>query len=167
MITDGLNKPDTIITHILGRMHKIISGLVLKENTMKRLKFWLLAIVLPFVIIILISGIILYNLININLSDLNGEGHIVSTINSSDNSYVAEIRLIDKNGNATTPIQQTVSISAINADYNLLSEETVYWEIHAESETPKVSWLDDDTLNVNGIIIDILNPETYYNWQNQ
>ncbi|MFP7253529.1 DUF5412 family protein [Terribacillus goriensis] len=131
---------------------------------MKRLKFWLLAIVFPFVII---SGIILYNIININLSDLNGEGRIVSTINSPDNSNVAEIRLIDKNGNATTPIQQTVSISALNADYNLLSEETVYWEIHAESETPKVSWLDDDTLNVNGIIIDILKPETYYNWQNQ
>ncbi|WP_366247341.1 DUF5412 family protein [Terribacillus aidingensis] len=131
---------------------------------MKRLKFWLLAIVFPFVII---NGIILYNIININLSDLNGEGRIVSTINSPDNSYVAEIRLIDKNGNATTPIQQTVSISAINADYNLLSEETVYWEIHAESETPKVSWLDDDSLNVNGIIIDILKPETYYNWQNQ
>lgn len=109
----------------------------------------------------------MYNIININLSDLNGEGRIVSTINSPDNSYVTEIRLIDKNGNATTPIQQTVSISAINADYNLLSEETVYWEIHAESETPKVSWLDDDTLNVNGIIIDILKPETYYNWQNQ
>lgn len=145
-------------------MCKIISGLVLKENTMKRLKFWLLAIVFPFVII---NGIILYNIININLSDLNGEGRIVSTINSPDNSYVAEIRLIDKNGNATTPIQQTVSISAINADYNLLSEETVYWEIHAESETPKVSWLDDDSLNVNGIIIDILKPETYYNWQNQ
>lgn len=131
---------------------------------MRRLKFWLLAIVFPFVII---SCIILYNIININLSDLNGEGRIVSTINSPDNSYVTEIRLIDKNGNATTPIQQTVSISAINADYNLLSEETVYWEIHAESETPKVSWLDDDTLNVNGIIIDILKPETYYNWQNQ
>ncbi|PAE17362.1 hypothetical protein CHH91_04265 [Virgibacillus sp. 7505] len=132
---------------------------------MKRLNFWLLAIVLPVVVILLIGGIILYNLIDVNLNDLNGKGQVVSTIESPNNNYVAEIRLIDENGNATTPIQQAVSVSSNASNQNQLKEETVYWEIHSDSETPEVNWLDEDTINVNGKIIDVLDKDTYYNWQ--
>ncbi|AIF67025.1 hypothetical protein GZ22_10465 [Terribacillus saccharophilus] len=132
---------------------------------MKKLNFCLLAIVLPVVVILLIGGIILYNLIDVNLNDLNGKGQVVSTIESPNNNYVAEIRLIDENGNATTPIQQAVSVSSNASNQNHLEEETVYWEIHSDSETPEVNWLDEDTINVNGKIIDVLDKDTYYNWQ--
>jgi Family of unknown function (DUF5412) len=132
---------------------------------MKKLKFWLLVIVLPVVVILLIGGIILYNLIDVDLNDLNGKGQVVSSIESPNNNYVAEIRLIDENGNATTPIQQAVSVSSNHSDQDQLKEETVYWEIHSDSEIPEVNWLDDDTINVNGKIIDVLDKDTYYNWQ--
>lgn len=128
---------------------------------------WILTIVLSSVAILIAAGITLYNFIDVNLNELNGKGTVVSTVKSPGKRHVAEIRLIDENGNATTPIGQAVSITSQSTDQNQLKSETIYWEIHSDSEVPKVNWLDEDTIEINTIEIDIDDEDTYYNWQNE
>lgn len=138
---------------------------------MKKLKKWILIIVLSSVAILIAAGITLYNFIDVNLNELNGKGTVVSTVESPGKRYVAEIRLIDENGNATTPIGQAVSITTQSTtqstNQNPLKSETIYWEIHSDSELPKVNWLDEDTIEINRTKIDVDNEDTYYNWQKE
>ncbi|PAD21178.1 DUF5412 family protein [Terribacillus saccharophilus] len=132
---------------------------------MKKPKKWIVVIVLSIMAIVIIAGITLYNFIDVNLNELNGKGTIVSAVESPGKRYVAEIRLIDENGNATTPIGQAVSITSQGKDQIQFKNETVYWEIHSDSEVSKVNWLNEDTIEINKIEIDINDKDTYYNWQ--
>ena len=132
---------------------------------MKKQKQWILVIVLSMVAILTITSTLLYNFIDVNLKDLNGKGTVVSKVESPNKHYAAEIRLIDENGNATTPIGQAVSITTQSTDEIQLRNETVYWEIHTDSEVPEVNWLDEETIEINRIKIDVDDKDTYYNWQ--
>ena len=116
-----------------------------------------------FIIILVVLGYLFYDLVSVQLHELNGRGEFKQEFNSSKNEYVARSYLIDDAG-ATVRAQVRVGITSKKNAKKKFNDETIYWEINTEDKlNTQVIWLNEHIISVNDVKIDLYDKKTYYN----
>ncbi len=121
----------------------------------------LIGVLLFFLVIAGVLFLITYSLFHVDLDELKGKGELIQTVVSPNEFYKAELYEINSGG-ATGGFQDRVSItSLVNNEFQ---DETIYWNYPSDGDHV-IEWDEDHMIIVNGIMIDIQNPKTYFNWK--
>lgn len=110
-------------------------------------------------LIIAILAVTLYMFLETDLSELDGKGEPLQTVESPSGEYSATAFRIDEGG-ATVGAQVRVAITSKDGNF---SDVTVYWDLY--SDTATIEWINENELTINGVKINLLNEDTYYNWK--
>ncbi|RAS75505.1 DUF5412 family protein [Priestia endophytica] len=119
------------------------------------------------IFILIIVAIIFWAIakFNVELDEVDGEGKFLKDVTSPTKEYKA-IAYIMNDGGPTVRAQLRVGIDSYGPAERSFDDKTIYWDIDAENKNdPDIKWIDNHTVSINGIKVDIYNEDTYYNWR--
>ncbi|MFP3845672.1 DUF5412 family protein [Priestia filamentosa] len=100
-----------------------------------------------------------------HLEELDGRGRFIKDVRSPTKEYTAVAYLID-DGGATVGGALRVGITSYRLAERDFDDKTIYWDKDTPyMENPHIKWINRNTVEVNGVKIDIYNENTYYNWR--
>lgn len=109
-----------------------------------------------YIVLILIIIVIVFLGIRRAVNPLGNlpKGEFLATSTSEDGKYKINTYLC--NGGATVDFAVRAEVVYKNKTRN------IYWKYHEKNSN--ISWIDNDTVNINGVSIDL--PNGYYNYKN-
>jgi hypothetical protein len=121
-------------------------------------KIWITVIIFCFVG----AGIsYFYFLLTMGLDDISGRGKFVSSTLSPNGKNIAIAYIYDKDSLSSDDMR--VSITSLNS--NKMKDTTIYWEYPLKNNPPKMKWLSNNVIQVEGKKITITDKSTYYSWK--
>ncbi|MGZ9869941.1 DUF5412 family protein [Priestia endophytica] len=100
----------------------------------------------------------------VQLDEVDGEGKFLKDVDSPTKEYKAIAYIVD-DGGPTVRAQLRVGINSYGAAERTFDDKTIYWDIDAVNKSdPEIKWVNNHTVSINGIKVDIYNEDNYYNW---
>lgn len=112
------------------------------------MKKWLVPVIIAVSILLIVFALILYGIYwaFFDIQRIDGQ-EIITTSDSPDSTYTVTAYL--NNGGATTDYAVLCAVKNNKTG----KERNIYWNYHCS--TADIQWIDDKTVNINGIELDV------------